>query len=147
MMPDVVNRMPPRQRDRFYLAYDNARKRPIGWWEPDDIVVGLVQAWLFVLGENLPKSAWIETDGTIAAKGIFDQETFLAVQSFQRKMHIDADGMVGHDTLDALAWQLRLLMGRPAQPSRQVFVKPRDTIPPRPCSPDALICPDPDTDK
>ena len=144
MMPDVVDRLPPGSRGRFYLAYENVKKRPIGWWEPDDLAVGLVQAWLFALGEKLPKSAKVAPDGDIIADGVFGQETFDAVKSFQRKKHIKDDGMVGHDTLDAFRAALRARISPPAKSSSQVFIKkPNEfTRPPRPCPPGALICAD-----
>ncbi len=144
MMPDVVDRLPPRNRDRFYLAYDNSKERPIGWWEPDDLSVGLVQAWLVALGEKLPKSTKIDADGDIMADGVFGQETFDAVQSFQRKAHLKDDGMVGHDTLDAIRDALRARIRPPAKQTSEVFIKkPTEfTRPPRPCPPGALICAD-----
>jgi murein L,D-transpeptidase YcbB/YkuD len=142
MMPDVVSRLPAANRARFELAYDNARQRPIGWWEQDDLSVGLVQAWLFALGEKLPKSTKVDSDGSIEADGIFGQETFDAVVSFQRKHEIKADGMVGHDTLDAFRDALRARMPKPA--NTQVFVKKPPHVFPKPCPPGALICADPD---
>jgi murein L,D-transpeptidase YcbB/YkuD len=139
MMPDVVNRMPSRTQNTFNLAYDNAKKRPIGWWEPDRDAVGLVQAWLLALGESMPKSASLEHN-SITSDGIYGEETYRAVQSFQRKNHLTPDGLVGHNTLDALREALK----------RRIFVPPVETTteviivgtPPKPCPPGALICPD-----
>ncbi len=144
MMPDVVARLPPRNRDRFDLAYDNSKQRPFGWWEPDDLSVGLIQAWLFALGEKLPKSAKVDDAGNIEADGVFGQETFDAVKSFQRKSHIKGDGMVGRDTLDAFRDALRARITPPAKQDSQVFVKKPNEFasPPRPCPPGALICAD-----
>lgn len=141
MMPDIVNRMPSRTRNTFNLAYDNSKKRPIGWWEPDKDAVGLVQAWLLALGESMAKSASFELDDdTITSDGIFGEETFRAVQSFQRKNHLTADGMVGHDTLDALREALKKkVFVPPVQTTTEVII---EGTPPRPCPPGALICPD-----
>jgi len=142
MVPDVVAHLPPTHRRRFELADDNTKKRPIGWWEPDEIAVGLVQVWLFALGEKLPKSTRVEPDGTIFADGIFGQETFDAVKSFQRKKHLTPDGMVGHDTLEAFRDGLRARrITPPANPSSQVFVKKPNQFA-KPCPRGSLICAD-----
>jgi peptidoglycan hydrolase-like protein with peptidoglycan-binding domain len=141
MMPDIVQKMPPQTQATFNRAYDNSKKRPIGWWDPDKDAVGLIQAWLLALGESMAKSASFELDDdTITADGVFGDETFHAVQSFQRKNRLTADGMVGHDTLDSLREALK----------KRTFVPPVQTTteviivgtPPRPCPPGALICPD-----
>jgi murein L,D-transpeptidase YcbB/YkuD len=139
MLPRGVEHLPSASRERFQLAYDNAKKRPIGWWETDDIAVGIVQAWLRALGGDLPKSTSVDADGNIEADGIFGEETFKAVQAFQRKKKIKPDGMVGHDTLDALNEALRTEIRRPSQPTSTVFVKKPGEFPRR-CQ--MSICPD-----
>lgn len=140
MMPDVVFRLAPRQQATFKRAYDNAQRRPIGWWDPDDIAVGLVQAWLVFVGESLPRSTKIEPDGSIQADGIFGDETFKAVQSFQRKNKLKGDGMVGHDTLDA--FREAIAKHRPTPPVQTTSEVIIIGTPPKPCPPGALICPD-----
>lgn len=141
MMPDVVSRMPSRTRNTFKLAYDNSKKRPIGWWEPDRDAVGLVQAWLLALGESMEKSASFDSDeNRIFSDGIYGEETYLAVQSFQRKNHLTPDGLVGHDTLDALRESLhKRIIVPPVQTTTEVIIV---GTPPKPCPPGALICPD-----
>lgn len=142
MPPDIVKRMPARTQSTFKRAYDNKLKRPIGWWEPDDLAVGLLQAWLVGLGESLPKSTSIDPNGDIDADGVFAEETFDAVKSFQRKAKLKADGMVGHDTLDALrAALLKKNFTSPVVTTSEVIIK---AIPvPRQCPPGALICAEP----
>lgn len=141
MMPDIVAKMPPRTQITFNRAYDNSKKRPIGWWEPDKDAVGLIQAWLLALGESMEKSASFELDDdTITTDGIFGDETFHAVQSFQRKHGLTSDGMVGHATLDAFREALKTgVFSPPIQTTTEVII---EGTPPKPCPPGALICPD-----
>jgi murein L,D-transpeptidase YcbB/YkuD len=143
MMPDVVSKLPAPNRARFEKAYAD-KKRPIGWWDPDDVSVGLVQAWLVTLGESLPISTKVDpADGGVIADGVFGRETFDAVVSFQKKKGLKADGMVGHDTLDAIRDALK---ARLRQVDSPVFVKKpiERERPPRRCPPGSLICRDPD---
>ena len=142
MPPDVVKRMPSRTQNTFKRAYDNKLARPIGWWEPDHDAVGLVQVWLFALGESMSRSVSLEIDDdTLVPDGVFGNETYLAVQSFQRKAHIKPDGMVGHDTLDAFREELKKKnFVKPVQTTTEVIIK---ATPPRPCPRGALICADP----
>jgi hypothetical protein len=71
--------------------------------------VHLVQFALLDLGYNLPRS----TGGTFSPDGIFGDETFAAVQSFQRANRIRDDGEVGRNTMLALDTAL-------ARPSHRV---------------------------
>jgi peptidoglycan hydrolase-like protein with peptidoglycan-binding domain len=138
MMPQVVDKLPLHSRNRFNLAYDNSKRRPISRWETDDLVVGIIQAWLVILGESLPKSTSVQADGDIETDGDFGGETHLAVQSFQRKKHIKDDGMVGHDTLDALGAAVQAL--KHVKTTKAFIKKPNEVR--RACPPGAPICPD-----
>ena len=138
MMPPIVSKLPPPQQARFNLAYTN-KLRPIGWWEPDDICVGIVQAWMHMLKEKLPTSVKVVAGGDMECDGIFGPETYAAVASFQSKNGLKSDGMVGHDTLDMITHKLPRT-NPPAPTTRNAAV----TITKRPyrCPPGALICPE-----
>jgi hypothetical protein len=138
MMPSVVHKLPPAQKKRFEDAH-NDPKKPIGWWDRDDIAVGLVQAWLHWLGYSLPISTKKEPGG-VAADGIFGTETWQAVVAFQKDSKIKPDGMVGHDTLSKLTEALRKRFPDPPL-TRNAGV----TVVSRPyrCPPGAFICKDP----
>jgi len=89
----------------------------------------------------MQRSASFELDDdTITADGVYGDETFRAVQSFQRKNHLTPDGLVGHDTLDALREALkRRILVPPVQTTTEVIIV---GTPPKPCPPGALICAD-----
>lgn len=138
MLPTIVKKLPPPSRKRFEEAYSNWKK-PIAWGEHDDIVVGVLQAWLVALGFPLPKSTKVTADG-IESDGIFYQETWDAVTAFQRRYELKPDGLVGHNTLDMIYEKLHAMHPRPPI-TRNASV----TVAPRPyrCPPGALICPEP----
>src|SRR5882724_11845024 len=106
MYPRSATRLlEPHSLARLDIAYED-KKKPIGWWEPNKEVTGLIQAYLVSLGYELPKSMMVVNDGggkTIVTDGIFGKETFDAVRAFQTDNHLSKDGMVGKETLDALA--------------------------------------------
>jgi peptidoglycan hydrolase-like protein with peptidoglycan-binding domain len=139
MMPNAVSKLPAPQQARFNLAYTN-KLRPIGWWEPDDICVGVVQVWMHILGEHLPKSVKVDGGGDLICDGIFGPETYAAVFSFQGKNSLKRDGMVGHDTLDMITHKLPRT-NPPAPTTRNAAV----TVAKRPyrCPDGMLICPEP----
>jgi peptidoglycan hydrolase-like protein with peptidoglycan-binding domain len=141
MLPPVVKKLPPLSQKRFEEAYTN-KKRPIAWGEHDDIVVGLLQAWLYVLEvSSLPRSVVYELDeDTIKSDGIFGQETRDAVIAFQTTNKLKVDGFVGHDTLDKISEKLRRKF-----PPLPITRNSAVTVVKRPyrCPPGALICPEP----
>ena len=118
MLSPYVKKLPAANRKRFEEAYENS-KRPIATGEHDDIVVAVLQVWLFVLGPSLLKKS---------------------VSFLQADQTIRADGMVGRHTLDKIS---ELLHRRLPQPpvTRNAAV----TAVKRPfrCPPGALICPEP----
>ena len=142
MLPSIVEKLPLASKNRFKLAFSN-RLRPIGIGEPDDIAIGLVQAWLNALDIPLPKSTSRNPDGSITADGIFGSETHGAVKQFQARNGLKPDGMVGKDTLDKIAEKLGEKFHKPRQtePDRKAGV----IVVKRPfrCPPDSLICPEP----
>jgi murein L,D-transpeptidase YcbB/YkuD len=140
MLPPIVQQLPPASRKRFEEAYSN-KKRPIAFGEHDDIVVGLVQAWLAHLGFSLPVSVTIELDeNTYKADGIFQGETLRAVKEFQTRNGLVPDGMVGHNTIDKIYLQLhRTKTNTPLTRNAAVH----DVKRPFRCPPGALICPEP----
>jgi peptidoglycan hydrolase-like protein with peptidoglycan-binding domain len=143
MYPGNASRMlSPTGLRRFDVAYEN-RQLPIGWGEPNQEAVGLIQVYLHVLGYNLKMSVKVDKAGrSLTPDGKFGNETLAAVKQFQRDMKIKDDGMVGHDTLDALGAAID-----PPRPAHHGFVEEIITPPlraPKPCPPGSLICPDPD---
>lgn len=142
MLPPIIASLPIAQQNRFKLAYSN-KQRPIGWGEPDDIVVGMVQAWLNALDVPLPKSTKRDEEGNIIADGIYGSETYQAIKHFQEKNKLKGDGMVGHDTLDIIYERLheKFTKRRVSNPPHTAAV----TVKPRPfhCPPGTLICPEP----
>jgi putative peptidoglycan binding protein len=143
MLPPIVDKLPQEARRRFHEAYDNP-KRPIGWGEPDDIVVALLQVWLYALGaSNFPRSIVYEIDqDTVNADGIFGKETWLAIMAFQSRkdLGLKADGMVGHNTIDRI---YDLLHQRRVNPPQLRKASVTAVTRPFKCPPGALICPEP----
>lgn len=143
MLPPIVEKLPLATRKRFDLAYNNALRRPIGMGEPDDIAIGMIQAWLNALDIPLPKSTKRNPDDTVSADGIYGSETYEAVKKFQAANGLKPDGMVGHDTLDKIAEKLGEKFHKPrvTEPTRNanIIVVKR----PYRCPPGALICPEP----
>jgi hypothetical protein len=140
MLHPIVKSLPPASRRRFEEAYSNPM-RPIAYGEQDDIVVGILQAWLAALGFPLTRSVVFELDDdTIRADGIFWGETRQAVIVFQGSNELVADGLVGHNTLDRIYAKLHQ---RP--PSPPITRSSSVTVVKRPyhCPPGALICPEP----
>jgi peptidoglycan hydrolase-like protein with peptidoglycan-binding domain len=144
MMPNVVEHLPTASRERFELAY-NDKKKPIAFGEPDDIVVGVLQAWLHFLKFKLPKSVLRADAEGVTTDGIFWGETRDAVIAFQTKFNLKVDGLVGHDTLDELHKQLaRANPPPPVTRNASVTVVPKNSREYR-CPPGTLICKDPDS--
>jgi peptidoglycan hydrolase-like protein with peptidoglycan-binding domain len=140
MLHPFVQKLPRASKERFELAYKD-KKKPIAFGEPDDVVVGILQAWLHALGFNLPKSVLKADADGITTDGIFWGETRDAVIAFQTKFKLKVDGLVGHETLDELHKQLgRKFPPPPVTRSATVTVMPRKFR----CPPGALICADPD---
>ncbi len=141
MLHPVVTKLPPPSRKRFEEAYAD-RMKPIAWGEHDDIVVGILQAWLFTLGflfTNSKSILKVDAEG-IMTDGIFRNETRDAVIAFQTKYELKPDGLVGHNTLDKLYEKLH--GGHPRAPiTRNASV----TVAPKPylCPPGTLICAEP----
>jgi len=127
MILSLINRLPGPQRARFHEAYYNFR-RPIALWERDHLSVGLLQAWLLVIGYKLPMSVKVTPSGDLVCDGIFGHETLNAVIELQKRgsywtsaPHTKPDGMIGPDTLDAIdSW-----LGASTTP---VPTTPRSTI-------------------
>jgi hypothetical protein len=148
MLPSSVENFEAPVRFRFQEAYDKP-KRPIGWWDPDKISVGLVQGWLSYLGYPLPKSVKVDERSRsgfrdLLCDGIFGQETFHAVMQFQTRTGIKADGMVGRNTLDKFSEELTKANRRHTPVSRDASVTVVEKASrPYKCPPGALICKEP----
>lgn len=142
MMPSSVEHLPPATRARFELAFTN-KLRPIGWGEPDDIAVGVIQAWLNALDIPLPKSTSRDLEGNIQADGIYGSETFRAIKKFQELNQLKPDGMVGENTLNKFHEKLheKFTVRVVSNPPKNAAV----TVKKRPfrCPPGTLICPEP----
>jgi peptidoglycan hydrolase-like protein with peptidoglycan-binding domain len=80
---------------RLQQAYHDAPPLRAGESSPS---VATIQQVLIEQGFPLP----ISTKKTGKPDGIYGSETKAAVQAFQAKFKLDKDGVVGHDTLDAM---------------------------------------------
>ena len=142
MLPPIIELLPLAQQNRFKLAY-SGKQRPIGWGEPDDIVVGMVQAWLNALDVPLPIRTKRDKEGNVIADGIFGSETYLAVKHFQDKNTLKGDGMVGHDTIDVIYEHLheKFIKRRVSSPPQNASVTVKTRL--FRCPPGTLICPEP----
>jgi hypothetical protein len=108
MVPSSVDSLILPLRRRIYAAYYDI-KQPIALWEHDHRCVGLIQAWLFVLGCRLSGSVKVNPSGDLKCDGIFGYETLDAVFEFQSRgapvpiAPLNPDGMVGRATLDMIS--------------------------------------------
>ena len=137
MLPKSVSSLDLKDQARFQEA-DTNKHRPIGWWEPNHMCVGLVQVWLFILGGKLAKSVKTDPGGDLIPDGDFGQETFDAVMAFQKENGMKPDGLVGHDTLDMINQRLpRRRLKPPTTHNSNVIIRKRR------CPPGTLICPEP----